>query len=63
MPPTVREAIRTVERDGWYLMSTTGSHRKFRHPTKPGRVIIAGRPGKQLNIKTWHTILTQAGLK
>ncbi len=52
-----------VERDGWYLMSTTGSHRKFRHPTKPGRVIIAGRPGKELNRKTWSTIRKQAGLK
>ncbi|MCI0340841.1 MAG: type II toxin-antitoxin system HicA family toxin [Planctomycetales bacterium] len=38
----VREAIRTVEAAGWVLVATRGSHRQFKHPSKPGRVTIAG---------------------
>ncbi|MEK7378522.1 MAG: type II toxin-antitoxin system HicA family toxin, partial [Candidatus Binatota bacterium] len=34
----VREVIRLLEADGWRLVVTEGSHRQFRHPTKPGRV-------------------------
>lgn len=33
-----REIIEIIERDGWYLVATVGSHRQFRHPTKPGKV-------------------------
>ena len=63
MPTKVREAIRVVERDGWYLVRTKGSHRQFHHPIKPGRVTIAGRPGEELKEPTWQSILRQAGLK
>ena len=62
MPPRVREAIRIVERDGWYQVRSSGSHRQYRHPEKPGRVTIAGNPSKELEIKIWHSILEQAGL-
>lgn len=44
----VSEAIRRLEADGWALVRTTGSHRIFRHPTKPGTVTVAGKPGEQL---------------
>ena len=63
MPLKVREAIRLVERDGWYLVRTRGSHRQFRHPVKPGRVTIAGNPGDDLASGTEATILRQAGLR
>ena len=36
--PKVREAIQLIERDGWQLVRTSGSHRQYRHPA-----IIAGR--------------------
>lgn len=61
--PDVREAIRTVQRDGWRLVATKGSHRQYRHPTKPGKVTIAGRLSKDLPPGTWNSILKQAGLK
>ena len=60
--PKVREAIRTVERDGWVLVRTRGSHRQYKHPEKPGRVTIAGNLGTDLTIGTWRSILKQAGL-
>ena len=32
----VRDAIALVENDGWFLVSTRGSHRQFKHPLKSG---------------------------
>ncbi|MCY3970989.1 MAG: type II toxin-antitoxin system HicA family toxin [Acidobacteria bacterium] len=61
--PKVREAIRTVERDGWRLVATRGSHRQYRHPVKPGKVTIAGKFSKDLATPTWNSILKQAGLR
>ena len=62
MPPRVREAIRIVERDGWFRVRIRGSHRHYHHPEKPGTVTIAGNLGKELEIRIWHSILEQAGL-
>jgi len=59
----VREAIRLIEVDGWRQVRQTGSHRHFRHPTKPGTVTIAGKPSDDLHPKTQASILKQAGLK
>ena len=42
----VRETIRLIEEDGWVLSRTRGSHRQYKHPTKPGLVTIPGKPGK-----------------
>ena len=63
MPPTAREAIRIVERDGWYRVGTKGSHRHFLHPVKPGKVTIPGHLGDTLPRGTWSSILRQAGLR
>ena len=30
----VREAIKRVEKDGWYQVNQEGSHRQYKHPTK-----------------------------
>ncbi|MGH6724989.1 MAG: type II toxin-antitoxin system HicA family toxin [Pseudolabrys sp.] len=59
----VREAIRMIEGDGWYLFETRGSHRQFKHPSKPGRVTIAGKRSDDLAPGTFNSILKQADLK
>jgi predicted RNA binding protein YcfA (HicA-like mRNA interferase family) len=59
----VGEAIRLIEKDGWFLVATRGSHRQFKHPTKKGRVTIAGKPSDELAAGTRASILKQAGLK
>lgn len=59
----VRDAIRLIEDDGWFLVATRGSHRQFKHPAKPGRVTVAGKPSDDLAPGTWNSILKQAGLK
>ena len=59
----VRDVIKLLEADGWALVTTRGRHRQFKHPEKPGRVTIAGRPGHDLAPGTYSSILKQAGLK
>ena len=59
----VKEAIKLIEQDGWYLVATRGSHRQFKHKSKTGRVTIAGKPTDDLPPGTWNSILKQAKLK
>ena len=59
----VSEIIRILENDGWYLARTKGSHRKFKHPQKPGTVTVAGNKSLDLTPGTQNSILKQTGLK
>jgi predicted RNA binding protein YcfA (HicA-like mRNA interferase family) len=59
----VREVIRKLEDDGWYLVATRGSHRQYKHPAKLGRVTIAGHPNDDLAPGTLNSIRKQAGWK
>lgn len=52
-----------LEADGWYLVAVKGSHRQYKHPTKAGRVTVAGKPSADLAPGTVGSILKQAGLK
>ena len=58
----VREAIERVEADEWRQVVQRGSHRQFKHPTRPGLVTIAGKPSDDLAPGTLNSILKQAGL-
>jgi predicted RNA binding protein YcfA (HicA-like mRNA interferase family) len=62
VPLKVGEIIKLLEHEGWTLRRTTGSHRHFVHPSKPGLVTVAGRPSATLKPKTEASILKQAGL-
>jgi predicted RNA binding protein YcfA (HicA-like mRNA interferase family) len=59
----VHEVIKMIEADGWYLVATKGSHRQYKHPTKKGRVSIAGHPNHDLAPGTLDSVLKQAQLK
>jgi len=59
----VSEVLRQLHDDGWLLVATRGSHRQFKHSTKPGRVTVAGKPSDDLAPGTLNSILKQAGLK
>ena len=52
-----------IEKDGWYLVRTRGSHRQYKHPTKKGLVTIPGKPKDELAPGTLNSILEQGGLK
>ncbi|NNM99498.1 MAG: addiction module toxin, HicA family [Candidatus Eremiobacteraeota bacterium] len=59
----VREVLRRLSEDGWVVVATRGSHRQFKHPSKPGRVTVPGREGDELQEGTWRSIQRQAGWK
>lgn len=58
---TVREVLRRLADDGWVQTSQKGSHRQSEHPTKPGKVTVAGKPSESLAPKTLRSIWRQAG--
>ena len=59
----VRDVLRLLENDGWQHARTKGSHRQFKHPSKPGSVTVAGKPSLDLPPGTLNSILKQAGLR
>jgi predicted RNA binding protein YcfA (HicA-like mRNA interferase family) len=59
----VRDVIRLIEDDDWFLVATRGSHRQYKHATKPGRVTIAGKPSDDMAPGTLNSVLKQARLK
>ncbi|MEO7932945.1 MAG: type II toxin-antitoxin system HicA family toxin [Chthoniobacterales bacterium] len=59
----VRQILKLIEDDGWYLDRTRGSHRQYKHRAKPGLVTVPGKPGDDLAPGTQNSILKQAGLK
>ncbi len=59
----VREVIKMLEKDGWRVVATRGSHRQYKHPTKPGRVTVAGKLGHDLLPRTLSSIMKPGGLK
>ena len=59
----VGELLRLLAEDGWQLARTRGSHRQYKHPSKPGNVTVAGKPSLDVPPGTLNAILKQAGLK
>jgi len=59
----VRDVIKLLENEGWFLVVQRGSHRQYKHPYKSGRVTIAGHPNDDLALGTLSSIFKQAGLK
>ena len=48
----VRDILRRLQDEGWYIYAIRGSHRQYKHPTKPGRVTVPGKPGDELAPET-----------
>ncbi len=59
----VRDIIKMLEADGWFLVATKGSHRQYKHSIKQGRVTIAGALNHDLAPGTLNSILKQAQFK
>jgi len=61
---TAREVIARLKEDGWeQLPNKDGSHRYFKHPTKPGKVCVPDHGGKDIKLGTLKSIARQAGIK
>ena len=59
----VREVIELLEKDGWYLYTTKGDHRQFKHPSKTGKVTVRGAMNEVLSQFLLNSIWKQAGWK
>jgi predicted RNA binding protein YcfA (HicA-like mRNA interferase family) len=60
----VREILHILRADGWYIVKSGGSsHRQLKHPTKRGRVTVAGREGENIPPGTLKSIQRQAQLE
>ena len=58
----VSEVLRRLRADGWVRVKSKGSHRQFKHATKPGRVTVSGKPSRHtLPPGTLARIRKQAG--
>ena len=52
----VKAVLAMLDAEGWYLVATRGSHRQFKHPDKPGRVTVAGKPSDDVAPGTYNSI-------
>jgi predicted RNA binding protein YcfA (HicA-like mRNA interferase family) len=59
----IRDVIRILEKDGWFLARTRGSHRQYKHLAKRGVVTVAGHENDDIAKGTLNSVLKQAGLK
>jgi len=59
----VRDVLKLIEEDGWFLIRTKGSHRQYKHAAKSGLVTLPGKRGDDLAPGTLNSVLKQAGLK
>lgn len=59
----VKEVIKMLEDDGWFIARTKGSHRQFKHSQKQGTVTVNGKPSQVLEQFILNSIWKQAGWK
>jgi predicted RNA binding protein YcfA (HicA-like mRNA interferase family) len=57
-----REIVKRLKDGGWYEVAHVGSHKQFKHATKPGRVTVPS-PRKDVPVGTLRSIEKQAGIK
>ncbi|MBL8017134.1 MAG: type II toxin-antitoxin system HicA family toxin [Ignavibacteria bacterium] len=58
----VKDIIKLVEKDGWFIVRVKGSHRQFHHPQKKGLVTIPGHLNDDVAKGTLSSIIKQADL-
>ena len=57
----VKEIIKIIEKDGWFMVRQKGSHKQYKHPTKIGLVTISGhKSSDDIAPGTLNSILKQA---
>lgn len=58
-PPTVRETVGRLKKEGWEEVRTSGDHRQYR---KGGKMVtVSGRMGDHLKRGTYASIKKSAG--
>lgn len=57
-----REVVRALQKDGWFEVAQSGSHKQFKHATKKGRVTVPD-PRRDIPIGTLRSIEKQAPIQ
>lgn len=57
-----KTVIKLIEEDGWYEVRQEGSHKHFKHPTRPGLTTVP-HPYKDIRMGTLKSIERQSGVK
>jgi predicted RNA binding protein YcfA (HicA-like mRNA interferase family) len=55
--------MRQIAADGRKHVGTTGSHRHYKHSSKPNVVTIPGHPGDDVPVGALKSVLKAAGLE
>ena len=60
----IKEILKLLKKDGWIKIRQRGSHKQFKHPSKPGLVTISyHKLSDDIAPGTLNSILKQAQLK
>ena len=57
------ELLRILLRDGWYIVSQSGSHIKLRHELKSGIIIFPNHGSKEVGKGLEKKLLKEADIK
>ena len=58
------DAIKIIEKDGWFLSRQKGSHKQYKHPFKKGLVTIAAHKlSDEIAPGTLNSIFKQAQIE
>lgn len=57
-----KEIIKLLEKEGWVLRNTKGSHHIYTHPERSGHITVP-HPKKDLGIGLVNKLLNQAGVR
>ncbi|MDE5726957.1 MAG: type II toxin-antitoxin system HicA family toxin [Duncaniella sp.] len=55
--------LKALLADGWRIVATQGSHRQLKHPNKPGKVTLNGKPSSDIYGSELASVEKQSGLK
>lgn len=59
----IRDVIKLIENDGWYLKETKGSHRQYKYYVKSGKVTIPGKLNDDVHPKTLKSIIKASTIR
>ncbi len=57
------EVLKALLADGWTIVAIRGSHRQLKHPFKPGKVTLNGKPSSDIYGSELKSVERQSGLK
>lgn len=56
------DVLKALLADGWFITAVRGSHRQLRHPVKPGKVTLNGKPSSDIWGQELKSVERQSGL-